>query len=137
LTVVRGDAQALRMSLEVPGRRRPAYLKIAILLFAMGVAAVLVLRGVNLRALADQGMGILRDAGPVAFFTAMAVFPALGVPMLVFTLTVGPTFGQRLGIGWVMVLSMAALTVNILLTYALARRALRPLLERLIAPARI
>ena len=120
------------MSLEVPVPKRPPYLKLVVLLLAAGVVALLVLRGVNLRALAGQGLEILREAGPVAFFTAMALLPAMGVPMLVFTLTAGPTFAPQMGMFWVVVCSVLALTLNMVLTYGLARRALRPLLERMI-----
>lgn len=120
------------MSLEIPARKRPPYLKIIVLVLVIAGVGGLALRGVNLRALAGHGMDLLRHAGPGVFFTAMALLPALGVPMLAFTLTVGPTFGAQMGMGWVVISSLVALTINIALTYALARRALRPLLQRLI-----
>jgi uncharacterized membrane protein YdjX (TVP38/TMEM64 family) len=61
----------------------------------------------------------------------MALLQALGVPMLTFTLTVGPMFGERLGIGMVVMLSLMAITVNFMLTYFLARHVMRPGLGKL------
>lgn len=75
----------------------------------------------------------LRDAGPVFFFAAMALLPAVGFPMLLFTLSAGPVFAPVLGLGWVIGWSVAAVVVNLLLTYWLADRALRPLVRRLLS----
>jgi uncharacterized membrane protein YdjX (TVP38/TMEM64 family) len=75
----------------------------------------------------------LREAGPAVFFIAMALLPAAGFPLLAFTLTAGPVFGPTLGTGWVIVWSLAAVIVNLLLTYWLAARAFRPLVSRLLA----
>jgi uncharacterized membrane protein YdjX (TVP38/TMEM64 family) len=75
----------------------------------------------------------LREAGPVAFFAAMALLPAIGFPMMAFTLTAGPVFGPTLGAGWVIAWSLLAVTANLLLSYWLAHRALRPLVGRLLA----
>lgn len=97
------------------------------------VAAVLVARGLNLKAFVQQGLGLIREAGPVAFFIAMAFLPALGVPMLAFALSAGPVFGERLGLGWVIVLANLMETLNLMMTYLLARRGLRPLFEKLVA----
>jgi uncharacterized membrane protein YdjX (TVP38/TMEM64 family) len=74
----------------------------------------------------------LREAGPVAFFVAMAVLPAVGFPIMAFTLAAGPVFAPTLGSGWVIVWSLAAVVVNLLLTYWLADRALRPLVSRVL-----
>ena len=84
-------------------------------------------------ALSDHLVAILAAAGPLAFFGAMALLPAAGVPMIVFSLTAGPAFAPSLGMGTVVAAGLTALTVNLLLTYWLARRALRPLLTRLLA----
>lgn len=75
----------------------------------------------------------LREAGPVVFFVAMALLPAAGFPLLAFTLAAGPVFGPTLGPGWVVGWSLAAVVANLLLTYWLAHRALRPLVSRLLA----
>ena len=74
----------------------------------------------------------VRGAGPVAFFAAMAVLPAVGFPMLAFTLAAGPVFGPVLGPGWVIGWSLLAVAANLLLTYWLTNRALRPLITRLL-----
>jgi uncharacterized membrane protein YdjX (TVP38/TMEM64 family) len=103
------------------------------------VAAALLLRGGNLsfaigwaKDLFARFMALIRDAGPVAFFLAMALLPAVGAPMLAFTLVAGSAFGEQLGMGWVVTLSLVATVVNFVVTYALARRALRPLLTWLV-----
>jgi len=57
----------------------------------------------------------------------MALLPGLGVPMLAFVLTAGSAFGDQLGMVVVVLLSVVATTVNLIITYWLARRALRPL----------
>jgi len=72
-------------------------------------------------------------AGPVVFFGAMAVLPAVGVPNSPFALAAGPVFGERLGLPLVTLLGLAAITVNLSLTYWLARRWLRPVCARLLA----
>jgi len=74
----------------------------------------------------------LRTAGPALFFAAMAVLPAAGFPLMAFALAVGPLFGPTLGAGWVVAWSLAAVVVNLLLSYWLADRALRPLARRLL-----
>lgn len=51
--------------------------------------------------------------------------------MLTFTLPAVSLFGPTLGTPLVVVLALLALTGNLIITYALARRALRPLLEKL------
>ncbi len=75
----------------------------------------------------------LREAGPLFFFGAMALLPAVGFPLLAFTLAAGPVFGPVLGPGWVIAWSLAAVLANLLLTYWLANRALRPLVSWLLA----
>jgi uncharacterized membrane protein YdjX (TVP38/TMEM64 family) len=129
LTVASADAQAQRMPSEAPARKKPPLLKLALAAIALAVAGLLLLRGVDLHAWVDRGMDVIRSAGPVAFFLAMALLPAAGVPMLAFTLTVGSAFGDRLGMPLVIALTILAMTCNVALTYALARKALRPLLS--------
>jgi uncharacterized membrane protein YdjX (TVP38/TMEM64 family) len=97
-----------------------------------GVLAVVVLKS----GLVDTLNAVvlrLREAGPAVFFVAMALLPAAGFPLLAFTLTAGPVFGPTLGTGWVIVWSLAAVVVNLLLTYWLAAHAFRPLVSRLLA----
>jgi len=62
------------------------------------------------------------DAGVVTFFGVMTVLPAVGVPMTPFFALAGATFGQRVGL----IGSMAALALNLILCYRLARSQLRP-----------
>jgi uncharacterized membrane protein YdjX (TVP38/TMEM64 family) len=75
----------------------------------------------------------LREAGPVMFFLAMAVLPAVGFPMMAFTLAAGPVFGPTLGPGWVIAWALLAVLGNLLLSYWLATRALRPVVSRMLA----
>ncbi len=82
---------------------------------------------------ADAVVRGLRETGPGIFFVAMAILPAVGFPMMAFTLAAGPVFGPTLGAGWVIVWSLVAVVGNLLLTYWLANRALRPLVSRLLA----
>jgi uncharacterized membrane protein YdjX (TVP38/TMEM64 family) len=119
------------MAESPPRPDRALLIKLAVALLLLLVGGVLVARGVNLRAWLEQGLDLVRSAGPVAFFSAMAVLPALGAPILAFSLTVGPAFGKQLGMPAVVGFSLLALLINMALSYFLARRALRPLLEKL------
>lgn len=101
------------------------------LLLTLGLAVVAAAVGVFLFSsalieLVDAVVIALREAGPVVFFLAMALLPAAGFPLLAFTLAAGPVFGPTLGTGWVIGWSLAAVVANLLLTYWLAHRALRP-----------
>jgi uncharacterized membrane protein YdjX (TVP38/TMEM64 family) len=62
----------------------------------------------------------------------MAVLPAVGVPMMAFTLTAGSAFGPRMGMPGVIAAGLVAIAVNLTFTYCLARWALRPWLARLL-----
>lgn len=122
----------------------PAGKKLPVLKLAVAAVLVLVVIGAVVlsndpkallaqgKAWYDRAMEAVRRAGPLAFFSAMAIFPACGVPMLAFTLPVGAIFGPTLGMPMVVVWSLVAMTVNLTLTYLLARRALRPILEKLV-----
>jgi uncharacterized membrane protein YdjX (TVP38/TMEM64 family) len=107
------------------------------LLLAAGLAilaAALVFVGlkIGLREAVDAVVLSLRGAGPLVFFGAMALLPAVGFPISPFTVAAGPVFGPTLGAGWVVGWSLLAVVVNLLLTYWLANRALRPLVSRLL-----
>ncbi len=80
----------------------------------------------------EAGVSLLRDAGPVVFFCAFALLPTVGFPIVVFYLTAGPAFVEKMGLGSVLVATGASLLVNISLSYWLARYALRPWLEQVI-----
>lgn len=113
---------------DAPRNFRPLILKAALALAALIAVAVLVAQGVDVRGLIAEGLETLRAAGPVAFFTAMAVLPAFGMPASFFVLSAVGIFGPQLGTVPTVLLALGALTVNFCLAYALARRALRPLL---------
>lgn len=115
-----------------PAQRRPLLLKAALAGLVLLAGAVLVLRGVDLRGLLATTLDLLRTAGPVAFFGAMALLPAFGVPASVFVLSAVGIFGPQLGTTTAVLLSLGALTFNFCLAYALARRGLRPLLTALV-----
>lgn len=117
---------------EKQSAKKLPVLKLAVAVAVMAIGALVLLRGVDVRGAIDEGLEIIRGAGPVAFFVAMALLPAVGVPASVFTLTAGPVFGPKLGMPVVVVLSVAAMMFNIVMTYFLARRAMRPVLEKLI-----
>ena len=110
-------------------KKKIPLLKIGAVLLVLAVVAVLLLRGVHIGELVERLMKVIQKAGPVAFFTAMAILPAVGVPVSPFTLSAGLAFGKQLGMPLVVALSLLALTINLIFTYALARRALRPFLE--------
>ena len=116
---------------KAAARRQVPWLKIGVVAVVLIVIAVVVWRSSNPRELFDRGMATVREAGPVAFFTAAALLPAAGVPVLAFALTAGSAFGPQLGMPAVVAYSILALIVNMALTHWLARRALRPLLKRL------
>jgi len=116
-----------------PVSKKGLFIKAGVLGAVVLVAAVLVLWGVDLKALLVQGMAVIGNAGPWVFFTAMALLPAVGCPLLAFALPAGPAFSGQLGLGGVLAAYGAAIAVNLALTYWLASHALRPWVERLVA----
>jgi uncharacterized membrane protein YdjX (TVP38/TMEM64 family) len=116
---------------ESKARKKLPLIKLSILAAAVVVGALLVLRGVNYRALMEQGMAVIRAAGPWAFFAGIVVLPAIGAPLTAFTVTSGEAFAPQMTLTGVIVAVMASIAVNLALTYWLARFALRPLLSRL------
>lgn len=72
------------------------------------------------------------EAGVVPFFLAMAMLPALGVPITPFFIVAGATFGTLVGLAG----SAVALCGNLLLCYWIARSGLRPWLARLLERTR-
>ncbi len=109
------------------------HLLLAAVLAAVGAGLVLLARQSGVPEAVATVLQGLREAGPVVFFVAMAVLPAVGFPMLAFTLAAGPVFGPVLGLGWVIACSLTAVLANLLLSYWLADRAMRPLVSRLLA----
>jgi len=112
--------------------RKKLRIKLAVGAAALLLVAVLLARGVDLRAQVERGLALLQRGGPWAFFSAMALLPGVGVPLLTFMLTAGPAFAGQMGMPAVVASGLAAITVNFMLTYWLARQALRPWLIRLV-----
>lgn len=119
---------------QLPPRRwaKIHVLRLAGLLLVIVTLAALAL-GPGLVEATNAVILALRAAGPGVFFLAMAFLPALGFPLLAFTLAAGPVFGPVLGTGGVIASSLGAVLANLLLTYWLSHRALRPLVSRLLA----
>ncbi len=74
----------------------------------------------------------LRIAGPWAFFLAMAILPAVGLPLLPFALAAGPAFGPSLGPLHVAFYATVAVAGNVALSYLLARQLIGPQIIRLL-----
>jgi uncharacterized membrane protein YdjX (TVP38/TMEM64 family) len=120
------------MSSEAPAVKKLPWVKLAVAGVVLAVAAVLVIRGVDLPALINRGMDLIRRVGPVAFFLAMAVLPTAAVPFSLFTIPAGEAFAPQLGLGTVIAIALVVLAVNLALSYWVARYALRPVLTRLL-----
>jgi uncharacterized membrane protein YdjX (TVP38/TMEM64 family) len=99
----------------------------------IGAVVILVLWRAEAKTFVDATILQLRAAGPAVFFAAMALLPAVGFPLMPFTLAAGPVFGPTMGVGWVIVCAILAVMVNVTLTYWLAARALHPWVIRLVA----
>ncbi len=101
----------------------------------LGVVVVaiggVVIRYGHIESLTQRSIEFLRTAGPLPFFTAMALLPLLGFPLSPFTLAAGPVFGPTLGVGNVIACAIGAVTINVALAYWIADRALRPPVTRL------
>ena len=113
-------------------KKKLPLVQLAVAAVALLVVAVLVLRGMDLGALKERAMGLMREAGPGVFFTAMLLLPAAGVPMLFFTIPAGEAYAPQLGLPGVLGLTLVILALNLALIYWLARFALRPVLLGLI-----
>jgi uncharacterized membrane protein YdjX (TVP38/TMEM64 family) len=120
------------MSSEAPAVKKLPWVKLAVAGVVLAVAAVLVIRGVDVPALINRGMDLIRRVGPVAFFLAMAVLPTAAVPFSLFTIPAGEAFAPQLGLGTVIAIALVVLAVNLALSYWVARYALRPVLTRLL-----
>lgn len=106
-------------------------LKVLVVLGVAGVAGLLMLRGIDLRGYYEQGLTLIRGFGPVAFFAAMAILPAIGCPITIFTISVGPIFGAQLGLPLILAISAGVIAFNLAFAYWLARFALRPWVQAL------
>lgn len=118
---------------EAPApNKRALLIKLAAVGVVLVIAAVLVMRGIDLKGLLQQALATVQQAGPLVFFAAMALLPAVGAPLSPFSLTAGSIFGAQMGMPLVIGCALAAVTVNIVLTYFLASYAFRPLLEKIV-----
>ena len=109
-----------------PAQKKALLVKLAVVAVAGLVGAVLVLRGLDVKALFNDTLALVRQVGPEAFFAGMAILPALGFPMSPFWLSAGPVFTPVLGLPMVIGLCAVSLAVNLAFTYWLARYAFRP-----------
>jgi len=82
--------------------------------------------------LARQTTELVRDQGPVPFFAALVVLPAVGVPVSAFYLAAGAVFPL-----WVSLIGTAVgLAINVLITYWMARKWFRRGIEHLLRRTR-
>lgn len=86
-------------------------------------------RELPMRAGIEAGLGAIRAAGPGWYFSAMAVLP---LPLAWFTVPAGEAFAAQLTLGGVIAAALAAVAVQLSLSYALARFALRTVIEIMI-----
>ncbi len=141
LTVPRTERQAAVMpALTLPPKKKLPIAKLAVAGVVVLALAAVVVYFIGWRTALDEvkrwfaaAIDVVAAAGPAVFFGAMALLPGIGAPNLAFALVAGPVFGARLGLPLVVALGLVALTVNLVLTYWLARGWLRPLVTRLLA----
>lgn len=113
-------------------KRRGTLVKLGAVAVVLVVGAALVARGYDVKGTIEQGLALVRSAGPLVFFLGMALLPAVGAPQMAFTLSAGPLFSPQLGMPTVVLLAMSAMLFNMVLSYWMASRVLRPLLEALL-----
>lgn len=116
-----------------PNRRKKTLYRIALIAIVAGAAALFALRDFHALYWINRGVQAIAQVGPWPFFLTMALVPAVGVPTSIFALTAGRAFSDRMGMPGVVVAGCAAMTVNLAITYWIARSALRPWLIRLLA----
>ena len=90
-------------------------------------------QGYGIREAVDWTLMQVRGLGPWAFFALMTILPAMGAPLTVFSLTAGSVFAPALGLPGVMLCAVLSVGLNLWFTYFLARRLVRPWIERLCA----
>jgi len=108
---------------------------VALALIAAGVAGLwwLKIHDFSIRLAIDDGIKVLQSGGPLVFFVAMAILPAVGFPMSVFYLTAASAFGAQMGMGGVIAASGAAIAIDLAVSYWLTRYGLRPWLEQMVS----
>jgi uncharacterized membrane protein YdjX (TVP38/TMEM64 family) len=75
----------------------------------------------------QAGSGAIRGAGAGWYFLAMAVMP---LPLAWFTVPAGEAFAEQMTLGGVVVAALAAVAVQLALSYWAGRHWLRPALDR-------
>ncbi len=113
-------------SVPNPPKRKLPFAKLVVVCLVLLIVLVFILRGIDVRGIGDRVVTAIREAGPLAFFTAMTVLPAFGVPMLAFTIPAGEAFSPQLGMPGVIAAALVAIAVNLAIGYWVARYALRP-----------
>jgi len=134
-----GHGGAMSDSMPLTGQKKALLIKLAIAGGLALVALIVLLQFWSVQelvGLAKAGVERVKvwakTVGPVPYFTAMTLLPAVGFPISVFTLMAGGLFASQIGLGWTIFWALLAMGVNLALTYWLARYALRPLLEGLV-----
>ena len=64
-------------------RRRFRLIRLGVVAVVLLVGILLVLRGYDVKGAVEEGLALVRGAGPAVFFTGMALLPAFGAPALV------------------------------------------------------
>jgi uncharacterized membrane protein YdjX (TVP38/TMEM64 family) len=120
------EAPELATQRKIPARWRWGWV-----LGAVAVAGIVAWLGRDwpVRAGVEAGLAAVRAAGPGWYFAAMAVVP---LPLAWFTVPAGEAFAAQLTLGGVIAAALGAVAVQLALSYAVARYALRPAIERLV-----
>jgi uncharacterized membrane protein YdjX (TVP38/TMEM64 family) len=116
---------------EPRARKKLPLVKLGIAAAVAVAVGIAVLRGMDYKVLEEQGLRLIRSAGPWAFFAGVAILPAFGAPLSAFTIMAGEVFAPLMTLGGVIAAAVVAIGINLALTYWMARYALRPLLSRL------
>ena len=67
--------------------------------------------------------------GPCVFFLAMTIIPLVGFPMLAFLIVSSSLYSKSLGVYTALTLSLIAMSSNMVISYYLASKRLRPVIE--------
>jgi uncharacterized membrane protein YdjX (TVP38/TMEM64 family) len=116
--------------------RKLPIVRLTIAAVVVGIIGLIVLREIGIARLVqwfDLFVEAIRDMGPWVFFGAMIILPAVGAPLMAFNLVAGEAFAPQMTMPGVIITVALAIAANLLLTYWLARYALRPLLARVVA----
>lgn len=113
-----------------PGFRRWGWFALAAAAF--GLLLFWAARTTGVGPMMDRVVGELRTMGAPVFFSAMALLPAVGFPLLPFALAAGPVFTPILGAGGVIACAVLAVGLNVALSYLLAATLFRPPVQWLV-----